>query len=450
MFKPINISFELKEETIRIGKISLKTIQSINDKLVPSGAPINQVEEALKHFQESDFDYFDSKRKSRALCCVILYPDLFDTIQSRISFSKFTTIITNYPSKSIAYHLLLAVMLYWKQSFTQKTLFDLCKNYFISNNYNQASNQFKISKYVFDPNGIKLLVDRHTQYKGDLFSYLSEIGMRQTAIKSEYFEAVIKQISSILILGLSKNNDNIEPILNICNLQNSGYISKPTQILFISRIIHKVENEKMLNVEIRHYVLENIGDVDDQNWSLSSGLSKNELATISNAKDILEGWMTELFLDRFWKVIDDQRRRKFWKKYSRRMTNIQIIIDDNLYKKLDDTLKKEPYINRLYRGNNEALLIFEIKNKLYIEFGGYGGGSLQVYPLHNDSANNFILMKQSKLVNLFPKTFNTKLWIGYKKEQNLMEQLNIVREYGRFAHRGNWEDRLTKWMDKYA
>lgn len=448
--KPLNISFELKEETIRIGKVSLKIIQLIDDKLVPQSPPIDQVKEVLKHFQESDFDYFDSKRKARALCCVILYPVLFSKIQSRRSFSKFTAIITQYPSKSIAYHLLLAVMLNWKQTFTQKKLLNLCKSYFISNNYNQDSNQFKISKYVFQSNGTELLVDSYIKFNEDLFSFLNEIGMRQTAIKSEYFEVVIKQISSILISRLSRSNNDLEKIISICNLQNDGYITKPLQVLFISRVILKVEKEQMFNYDVRHYALENIGDVDNQNWRLSTGLSNNELETINKAKNVLEGWMTELFLERFWKVIDDPRRRMFWKKYSNRMSNIKIIIDDDLYEKLDDTLKRKPYINRLYRGNTEALLIFEINNKLFIEFGGYGGGSLQVYPLHDDSADNFILMKQSKRVNKNSKPFNTKLWVGYRIDQNLMNYLNVVREYGRFAHRGNWENRLTKWMNKYA
>jgi hypothetical protein len=451
LIRPINISFQLKEETLRVKKKSLRSIKLINEKLVPSKPAIDQINLALDHFRRSDFEYFDSKRKARALCCLLLYPKLYALIQSKKEFNKFISILTQYPSKSVAYHLLLAVMMFWKQEFTQKRLVKFCKSYLVSNSYNQESNQFKISKYVFDKNGIELLVDRYTNKDEDLLTYLNEIGLRQTAIKSQFFEVVVKQIATVLITNLTRDNNDLTRIQNICNLSNDGYISKPIEILIISRIISRIDKQKMYNQDIRKYALDKIGDVDHQNWRLSSGLSNNEVATIQSAKQILEGWMTDLFLDRFWRLIEDEYRRRFWKRYSKLMSNVKIILDKGLYAELDDNIKVNPYLNRIYSGKKGAVLVFEINSRLFVEFGGYAAGPLQVYKNRDDIQEIIDSLSNSCYSKSFPVTYYTPHLKGFSAESdNLMYGHTILRDYGRFPHHGQWHSKLKLWMNTYG
>ena len=206
----------------------------------------------------------------------------------------------------------------------------------------------------------------------------------------------------------------------------------------------------MYNQDIRKYALDKIGDVDHQNWRLSSGLSNNEVATIQSAKQILEGWMTDLFLDRFWTLIEDKKRRTFWKKYSKLMSNVKIILDKSLYAELDDQMKVSPYLSRIYSGTQGAVLIFEINSRLFVEFGGYAAGPLQVYKDQDDIQKLIGSLSYSSYSKSYPVTFGTSKLKKFGGYQNLMKGQVINRDSGRFAHLGHWQSKLKLWMNTYG
>jgi len=443
-------SFILAEETNRVKKNSLRKLLNINDKLIPSEPPVNQIQEAFKHFLSKDYKYFDSKRKAKALSFSILNERDYSAIHSRSCFSEFTSILYEYPSKVIGYNLLFAMMLYWNDTFTQNKLIKFSKKYFEYNNFNTNSFLFKPAKFIFDPAELEELIHNFCLSEAYLDSYFNDRGLKQSIINTSFFTSVIKRIVIVLISDLNNKNPEIDKLKSICQLYENGYFSKSLQILFISRIIITTNKENLPSEEIRHFALNNIGDVDHPNWRLSNGLSKNEVSIISGARSILESWMTELFLERFWTLIEDKMRRKFWKKYSSKMSNVKIILDDVLYNRLDEQIKNKPYLSRIYCGSSGAVLIFEINERMFVEFGGYAAGPLQVY------RNNNVITEIQKSLNdsvrskRYPKRYYTNHLKRFTTFENLMDRGTIIRDNGRFAHQGNWYSRLTKWMNKYA
>ena len=446
MVKVTNISFNLSEETIRIGREAERKVLSITNSLLPKELPENRVEEAVMQFKNLNYSYFDSKRKARALSCLILNPELIPCIQSDKKLAQFEAIIIKHPSKNIGYYLLLAVLQSWNKQFTKKALIKLTQTYLEINNYNLDSNLFKISKYIFDSKGEENLSNDFAEYNGEILDFLKLIGLPMTAMKSEFTEAIIKRISKTLLYELNSSNNNVKPIYDLCLLHKDSYISKDVQVLLISQLINKVNKVRMLNDDVRTFALDNIGDVSHHHWRLTNGLSSLEIATISSAKNVLQGWMTDLFLDKFWKLIDDPQRRRFWKSYSSKMSDVKIILDIDLYRQLDDSVKVSPYLNRIHLGSNGAVLIFEINSKLFVEFGGYAAGPLQVYKdsgVINSIVKSLTVSSFSKRA---PYRYSNNSLKRFTVNDNLMDGNTILRDFGRIPHVGGWQSKLRIWM----
>jgi len=450
MVKATNITFKLSEETIRIGREAERKVLSITHSLLPKELPKNKVEEAVIQFKNSNYSYFDSKRKARALSCLLLNPELISCIQSDKNLSQFESIIKKHPSKNIGYYLLLAVLQRWNKQFTKLSLIKLTQSYLEINNYNLDSNLFKISKYIFDPVGEKKVADHFSESNGEILDFLKFIGLPITAMKSEYTEAIIKRISKTLLYELNTSNNNINPIIDLCLLHKDSYISKDVQVLLISQLINKVKKERMFTEDVRTFALENIGDVSHHHWRLSNGLSSLEITAISSAKNILQGWMTDLFLDKFWKLIDDPQRRMFWKRYSSKMSDVKIILDAELYRKLDDTVKVTPYLNRIHLGSKDAVLIFEINSKLFVEFGGYAAGPLQVYKDRTTINSIIKSLTTSSFAQRAPYTYSIKSLKRFTEIDNMMYGNDIIKDFGRLPHNSGWQSKLTIWMKRHG
>ena len=55
-----------------------------------------------------------------------------------------------------------------------------------------------------------------------------------------------------------------------------------------------------------------------------------------------------LFLERFWDVVEDERRRAFWQGKIKRLRNVRLVLDDQLYDKVYDNIT-EAMKPRIYR-----------------------------------------------------------------------------------------------------
>ena len=134
---------------------------------------------------------------------------------------------------------------------------------------------------------------------------------------------------------------------------------------------------------LRDMVLEVAGDVGGNRWRECNGLTPDEVQVISRAEQIVDGWLSMLFLERFWDVVEDERRRAFWQGKVKRLRNVRLVLDDQLYDKVYDNIT-EAMKPRIYRCRAGGVLIFEFMDSVFVEFGGQAGGALQVIPPNDD------------------------------------------------------------------
>ena len=232
----------------------------------------------------------------------------------------------------------------------------------------------------------------------------------------------------------------------------SDHVSTPYRVWGHALAIRQVDKLGLNSTGIQEQTMNAVGDVDAAIWYEIQELDENAKATVRKGKEILEGWINELFLERFWHIVEDPRRRAFWKRYTREMRDVKLVLDEYLFRQIRHQLGEGAYRQRVFHGQQGGLLLFRFRGKMFVEFGGQAGGALQVVPLDHPKWERLMgelyrYRSDRKRPGGGMATWDFKL---YGTNQTIYKGGQVLSEYGKFNHAGRWETSLREWMSWHA
>lgn len=414
-----------------------------NDSVAPKDALLDEVYYKFQSLKDepSDFLYESfSKREVRLLVWSLDYKGehsiLFDN-----QFGTFISLVNKY----------------WRDSYIIPLWYILNKNWFeLSKDKNKFSEYIDLLEThcaVYDKTRKDIIaIKKHFSFwkKDGLFSFVSYILKNNIAVwqvckelnfNSTFLDTVYYLESFIAYINqVSKRHVNdlwVHQVLEAISLQNN-YKYK---LLMMSTLIIKDKFSFQLPL-IQKIAFQEIGDpVVKSKWS-SSHLKTNEKETVESARKRLAILMNKDFIEVFFsKLVQDHRRKQYWLKFTDHIESIKFVGNRLNYETLKniDTISK--YVDSRYkitrRNQKTCALAIYAKNYVFVEFSDVG--ALYVY-----NATKFKSL--FKNLNSIDKMEDLK-----KLDDTLIETegdyLYMAKE-GRLAHRGKWEPRLDRWMNK--
>lgn len=306
--------------------------------------------------------------------------------------------------------------------------------------YNDNNKRYILLKNhlnLFDKNGPLRMAALLKAKNLELFNAPSILGYKNSGFKQSYY-------SDVIINYVEKNN--ISKLDVISEIFDYHDIDRTKKLV----CAYLVERENKIGDEIRRSVLckfinRTLGDVTlASTWAPFAGASNEEAAKLQNAMKLVYMWFAQQIIEVFFEVcVQDKERKNFWLKYVKYLSGFKII-GSTATKRM---LQSDPRIGNMflkhfketssYSSQTSALVLF-IKNKMLVEFSDTG--ALYVY---NQGHKQVGLVTSSRSLN---STNDLKV-----PSINLLVEQDYYRTYhheeGRFVHRGEWQSRLTYWLE---
>lgn len=291
---------------------------------------------------------------------------------------------------------------------------------------------------LFEKNGPLRMATLLTAKKFDLFNAPSIIGYKSSAIKQSYY-------SDVIINYIEKNNiTKLDVISEIFSLHD---IDRTKKLV----CAYLVERENRRGDEIKRSILcrfinRTLGDVTlASTWAPFAGASSEDAAKLKKAMKLVYMWFAQQIIEVFFEVcVQDKERRNFWLKYVKHLSGFKIIGSTATKRLLQgDSRIGSMFLKHFketnsYSSQTSALVLF-IKNKMLIEFSDTG--ALYVY---NQGHKQVGFVTSARTIN---STNDLKI-----PSMNLLVEQDYYHTYhneeGRFHHRGEWQSRLTSWMER--
>ncbi|MBQ7878594.1 MAG: hypothetical protein IJ319_03925 [Bacteroidaceae bacterium] len=291
---------------------------------------------------------------------------------------------------------------------------------------------------LFDKNGPLRLAALLTAKNIDLFNAPSIIGYKSSAFKQSYY-------SDVIINYIEKNNiTKLDTISEIFSLHD---IDRTKKLV----CAYLVERENRRGDEIKRSILcrfinRTLGDVTlASTWAPFAGASNEDAARLKKAMRLVYMWFAQQIIEVFFEVcVQSKERKNFWLKYVKYLSGFKIIGSTATKRMLQSDSRIGSTFHRHFKETNSytsqtsALVLF-IKNKMLIEFSDTG--ALYVY---NQGHKQVGLVTSVRTIN---STNDLKI-----PSMNLLVEQDYYHTYhneeGRFHHRGEWQDRLTLWMER--
>lgn len=310
--------------------------------------------------------------------------------------------------------------------------------------------QIERSNYYIENSGADRLAKKILNDSIEFDDITEYLQLQPSAFNSAYFEdVIIKYVSLLFENAKYRNVEGVKQLLSFIKHRRSRL-----KLLVVSQLILQITKGHFVEIksDIKSYAFEEIGDPNfDTKWA-SNELSNSEQREVDLARKTLLYWINQEFIETFFELIDDGSRRSYWLKFFRKngglMTDFKMLLDheykSELRKILGGALK--PYIRKkVVSFSKDCALTFKVGGYRFVEFGTYGGGTLNVHRINSP---------KEKKVNLALRRMSLdKDDIYYKKgeipELVFDNQFNI--EGGRLAHRGDkWKSDLDQWLRKVA
>lgn len=244
--------------------------------------------------------------------------------------------------------------------------------------------------------------------------------------------------------------ENLETLQVALQLHNSSMTSRRV----ISKLILQANTVEFnyLKEDVKRLALAALGDPDrkDSIWYPFERSTVQEQSEIKNAKRIMLQWIAEQFITVFFeKCLNDPRRKRFWLKYSKEISEFRVV-GSNIIKRtlLRDTRIGEFVLARFInvRASNDAnaALMFVMRDHLFVEFSD--DGAFYVYSINNSSAPTFNTDSYSSTRSLK----NTGMpYLAYRTGR----MIYLRNEEGRMAHSDGeltWEEVAADWIKEKA
>lgn len=255
--------------------------------------------------------------------------------------------------------------------------------------------------------------------------------------------------SKVIVTYYERNKNNISSEIDNLNEVLLKHNSSVTSKRLISKIIIQVNKPEFSSIQdnIKKIAFTQIGDPSNvSNWTAFDNATEVERREIIEARNILNEWITQQFINVFFNVcINDERRKKFWLRFASKISSF--IVYGPLHTK--NILKRDERIAEYVDARFETVsskrdvsaFILYIGDYMLIEFSNEG------YAFYAYKINSPYKPSLSYQLNSVDDLRNASMPMAIQSD-NYYDYFN---DEGRLTHRdGNqiWETRFNSWMNK--
>lgn len=245
---------------------------------------------------------------------------------------------------------------------------------------------FKNNKRFFNlRNGDLILGDTLAKLNKPILEATKVLGVPDSWLSYAYFSKVI-----VTYFEKSKStiSDKIDTLNEVLQKHNNSITSK--------RLISKaiiVFNQPQLSAyqdKIKSIAFKQIGDpANAANWTVFEHATDVEKREIKEAKDILNNWITQQFINVFFdECINDDRRKRFWLRYSSKILKFKVVGPQYTKNMLKRDKRVSEFVDERFKTvfskQNISAFILYMGDHMLIEFSNEGYASL-AYLINNPS-----------------------------------------------------------------
>ncbi len=256
-----------------------------------------------------------------------------------------------------------------------------------------------------------------------------------------YFEKSKNRLDTIL--------DDISQTLE---KHSSSTKSTRTNKLIVSKIIcHTTTASEIVQNKVKDIAFKLVGDPGITSiWRPFENANQSEISTINRAREILNEWVTRQFINVFFeKCINDNRRKRFWLQYSKKITAFKVFGPRHIKRILKTDQRIAEYVDGRFHSvdsnRDVSALMFLIGDHKMIEFSD-PGYAFYAYMASNTAAPSFDAKYISSVDNFRDGSMPMLVYrSGY--------HLHSFSEEGRLSHNDGdmkWEDVFSNWLKRKA
>ena len=191
-------------------------------------------------------------------------------------------------------------------------------------------------------------------------------------ISYPYFEGVI---NSYFQKSQNEVENYLEEIATVLKAHSNHVKGTKANKLIVGKIVCScVDKSEEIQDKAKDIAFELVGDPGTSAiWIVPDEINSNDRQIIERAREILNEWITRQFISVFFeKCIDDVRRKRFWLKYSKRITRFKVFGPRNVKSDLKKDERIAKYVDgRFHAVDNKSSVsafMFLLGNHKMIEF----------------------------------------------------------------------------------
>jgi hypothetical protein len=431
---------------IRIDKLR-KIVERIGPNPFPI-VPMILIPELFKKFKNSRKNSTFDQRELRTLTYALNYSDRnFECVFNNIDeLNELLYLLDQKWSDSFLSGLIDALLRNWETRYSnslvqlEKFIMHKLDNYDGNRN---AIKSFKINREYFNiKNGDLILGETIAKNNKPIQDATKFIGVSDSWFDYPYFSKVI--------LTYYERNKN-EIITEIDNFNNAlvRHNNLTTNKRIISKIIIQAKTLRIaiLQDTVKKFAFLQIGDPSiSSKWAPFQGANDIERKEINEARNILNEWITQEFINVFFNVcINDVRRKRFWLQFASKISTFKVYgpLHTKKLLKLDERIAEfvDARFELVSSKRDVSAFILYIGEYMLIEFSNDG------YAFYAYKNNSPIIPNLTYQLNSVDDLRNGSMPMAVQSDY----YYDYFNDEGRLFHRDgnqNWETKFSNWMNK--
>lgn len=222
--------------------------------------------------------------------------------------------------------------------------------------------------------------------------------------------------------------------------------------LIVSKIIcHSTNSSELFQNKVKDIAFKLVGDPGITSlWRPFENANQTEISTINNAREILNEWVTRQFINVFFeKCINDNRRKRFWLQYSKKISAFKVFGPSYIKRILKADQRISEYVDGRFRSvdsnKDVSVFMFLIGEHKMIEFSD-PGYAFYAYKVLNNNAPS-LEQKNVHSISSFIDGGMPPL------VRNQGYSFFAYSDEGKLSHADStvtWERKFQEWLSKKA
>lgn len=232
---------------------------------------------------------------------------------------------------------------------------------------------------------------------------------------------------------------------------NSTKATKTNKFIVSKIICHTTTASEIVQNKVKDIAFKLVGDPGITSiWRPFENANQTEISTINKAREILNEWVTRQFINVFFeKCINDNRRKRFWLQYSKKITAFKVFGPSHIKRILKTDQRISEYVDGRFHSvdsnRDVTAFMFLIGEHKMIEFSD-PGYAFYAYKASNSMAPSFDAKYVSSVDNFRDGSMSMLVYrSGY--------HLHSFSDEGRLSHNDGdmkWEDVFSNWLKRKA